>query len=171
MKLFLTYFLILFGVNFTIAQQELSNLRTKKIATNLTVMKLDTLSVVPSSIQLFDEERSINSYYDLSVLQDSLYLRLKNEGGTTTYDSINIIYRVFPFDFGKSFAHLDSMKLLPKQEELYIAYDFNIYKQSDTDLLFSKGLEYDGSFARGLSFGNSQSLVLNSALTYNWEVN
>ena len=163
MKLFFTYVLIILGVNFTIAQQDLSNLRSKKIPFNSSVLKLDTLSVIPSSIQLFDGERNINSQYDLSILQDSLYLRLKNQGDTTTFDSINIIYRVFPFDFGKSFTHLDSLKLLPKQEELYIAYDFNIYKQNNPDLLFSKGLEYDGSFARGLSFGNSQSLVLNSA--------
>ena len=44
----------------------------------------------------------------------------------------------------------------------YIGFTINPYQQDDEIIKF-KGLDYKGSFARGISFGNSQNLVLNSS--------
>ena len=143
-------------------QNKISNIRSKQITIQKSPLSLDTLSIIQSSVQFFKDDKPIDNELSYSFQNDSLYLRLKNDASTTMTDSINIIYRVFPYNFGSSFSHLDSSKVLPRPEDLYIGYDFNIYEKDESDLLFSKGLEYDGSFARGLSFGNSQSLVLNS---------
>ncbi len=145
------------------SQVELSNIRMKKVGLSDTVIALDTLSIVPSSLQFYDGESDLSSSIDFILKQDSLYLRPKNLGATTMPDSINVIYRVFPVRFSTPFAHIDSTKALPRPEEIYIGYDYDIYQQKEPELLFSRGLEYDGSFSRGLSFGNSQSLVLNSS--------
>lgn len=158
--------ILLLGISFTITangQVELSNIRSKKVRLSQRPFVLDTLSVIASSVQLFDEDQKKVSNYQIRFKGDSLHLRPTNGLSTTTTDSINIIYRVFPVKFTTPYAHLDSTRALPRPDEIYIGYDFDIYKSTNNDLLFSKGLEYDGSFSRGLSFGNSQSLVLNSS--------
>jgi len=43
-----------------------------------------------------------------------------------------------------------------------IGFQYNPFAEQE-DLLDFKGLNYNGSFARGISFGNSQNLVLNSS--------
>ncbi|GLR16726.1 hypothetical protein GCM10007940_13410 [Portibacter lacus] len=145
------------------AQGDLSNIRLKKINVKDSPIPLDTLSVVSGSLQLFQGDSLINDQFLFNIFNDSLHIRPINPDDTTISDSINIMYRVFPVRFGIPYSHLDSTKVLPRPDEIYIGYDFNIYDQKDNELLFSKGLEYDGSFSRGLSFGNSQSLVLNSS--------
>lgn len=163
MKITYIFILVLSSLTVAYAQPGISNIRLKKLQIKQEPVVLDTLSIVPSSLQFFNGETKINDSLDFSLISDSLHIRVKNPHSTLSSDSIKVSYRVFPYNFGSNYFRLDSSKVLPKPDELYIGYDFNIYKPRASDLLFSKGLEYDGSFARGLSFGNSQSLVLNSA--------
>ena len=162
MKILLSLIVSLCISSVALSQTEISNIRSKKIILSKTPILLDTLSIVANSLQFFNGETNYNDSLSFQIKSDSLHIRLKNQGQTLIPDSINVIYRVFPYYFGSSYARLDSAKVLPKIEDIYIGYDFDIYKQKESDLLFSKGLDYDGSFARGLSFGNNQSLVLNS---------
>lgn len=128
---------------------------------NDTISIVDTLSIVPGSVRILNRDTTYNERLKQIVNENQLTLRLLNPTSTTTEDSLEISYRVFPYNFGKSFARLDSSNLLPKPGELYIGYDLNIYDQKKASPLFSDGLEYDGSFGRGLSFGNNQNLVYN----------
>lgn len=143
-------------------QHEISNKRSKFISIKNSPISLDSLSVIPSSLNFYYNNLSIQDSLNYSLKNDSLFLELINKKSNSIGDSILVEYRVFPINFGASFFHLDSTKTVKKPSDLAIEYDFEIYKQKQNDLLFSKGLDYDGSFSRGLSFGNSQSLVLNS---------
>ncbi len=162
MRILLALLMHFFFAHCLSAQFAMSNVRSQTTAVQDSAIRLDSLSVVPSSLQFYHQESEITDQLNFTLVNDSLYLRFKNDTLTTIPDSVKILYRVFPVDFGLNYNHLDSAKVLPRPEEIYIGYDFEIYKQKESDLLFSKGLEYDGSFARGLSFGNNQSLVLNS---------
>jgi hypothetical protein len=74
-----------------------------------------------------------------------------------------VSYRVLPTNIETKTFHIDSSQLTKKDKIIYIGHDYSPYKDPQEGArIFNEGLEYDGSFARGISFGNSQSLVLNS---------
>lgn len=70
-------------------------------------------------------------------------------------------YRRFPSSFHKKFRNLDIELSEKRDKAMYIGYDYTSSSIQD-DLWDDRSIDYDGSFARGLSLGNSQSLLLNS---------
>lgn len=72
---------------------------------------------------------------------------------------IQLDYRVFPFDLERRVNRLDTTDI--REEDGILSMDYNPFEK-DQPVLDFKGLQYNGSFARGISFGNSQDLVLNS---------
>jgi hypothetical protein len=76
--------------------------------------------------------------------------------------TLNISYRVFPFSFSKSYANKDISIMEPDEEGIVNPF---IYKQSrqGTDIFRTDGLNKSGSISRGVSFGNSQDVVVNSS--------
>lgn len=131
-----------------------SNLKKKKIAAKGFV-QLDALSIVPQSIIVKDAD---TSYYIVDAIKATLRWKKK-----LPIDSVEVSYRVFPFRFDatvKRFAY-DSIK------NNFIAQP-NIFKrnnqQQDNNLFNFGTVNYNGSFGRSLSFGNSQDAVFNSQL-------
>ncbi|MBI2730996.1 MAG: hypothetical protein HYX40_09635 [Sphingobacteriales bacterium] len=131
-----------------------SNLRNKKLSTATVRVKIDTNSIVPGTFVLFG-------------LPDSLYqidysdaiLKWKQKPAT---DSVEISYRVFPFKFNsvvKRF-NLDSVVKFAYTPAIFT----NPYLNQNTKAFDFGNINYNGSFGRGISFGNSQDPVLNSSL-------
>lgn len=126
-----------------------STLRQKKIPTGGTV-KLDSLSIVPESFSI----KLDTSFFHLDPVSATLQWK-KNPPG----DSILISYRVFPFNFGKKTTRysydsiLNNFKASPDFAQTAV--------QSNAIFNFGK-LDYNGSFGRSISFGNSQDAVFNS---------
>ncbi len=131
-----------------------SNLRSKKIPTTGSI-NFDSLSVVPQSfyIKAFD-----TSYYLIDEVNALVTWKKK-----PTSDSINISYRVFPYKLNavaKRFSY-DSIinNFIIDKKSFY----YRDKLQPSTDALFDFGtMNYNGSFGRSLSFGNSQDVVVNS---------
>ncbi len=135
--------------------QSLSNLRSKTITTSPR-QTLDSLTIIPTSIEIFrlSGKRLDTSYY--KIYNTDLYWQ-------KSIDSIVIIrYRVFPYNLGKTYVRLDTTQAV-KTEDGQIVFNYNPYSERQESLLDFKGLDYNGSFARGISFGNNQDLVLNSS--------
>lgn len=160
MKFIRIYLLIIFlsGVIISQAQKKLSpitNLRYKKLSATKSIIKLDTLSLVPGTVQIIN-------------VNPSQYL-LDNINATLTWiqkplaDSFVITYRVFFFKLNSVSQHLnfDSIRNNFIRERPYI-YKFNT--REDNALFDFGDINYNGSFGRGISFGNSQDAVLNSSL-------
>ncbi len=154
----------------------ISNLRKKKIATS-SLQQIDSLSIVPGT---FSIEKVDTSFYNLNPVTATIFwkqqptiLIIKNTGFDSTInatvvdtsyqqlDSVNVIYRVFPYRLdavAKRFTYDSIMNN-------FIAQPSNTIKnkQQTTSGLFNFGtINYNGSFGRALSFGNSQDVVLNS---------
>ena len=132
-----------------------SNLRTKKISTIDRDVLLDTLSIVPQTFK-------INNVLPSQYIIDAINARLTWIQKATS-DSVEISYRVYSSKLNAVSQHFnfDSIRNNFISERPYIYKNFN--KQNTT--LFDFGnINYNGSFGRGISFGNSQDAVLNSSL-------
>ena len=155
---------------------QLSNLRIKVIDLEQLTQNIDSLPLIEGSVRIYPEGdlQAINEKWykvagkqlqwmiSLDSLTNVFKTTVKND--STALQQIirfTVQYRVLPYDFEKPFTHLDSNLIQQAASGDYIGFDFNPYEPAGSISDF-KGLDYSGSFSRGISFGNSQNLVLNS---------
>ncbi len=138
--------LLLFG---TSAEAQLSTLREKKIPTT-GIVAIDSLSIVPGSFTIIAD----TSYFDLDPFKSELVWK-KNYPA----DSIAVTYRVFPFNFSRQVSRYSYDSVLNN----FQAAPSTAVKSKNQNGPFNFGkLNYNGSFGRSISFGNSQDAVFNS---------
>lgn len=130
------------------------NLRIKKIPVTISQFKLDSLSIFPYTIKITDI--SADQYYVDPV---NAILTWINK---PTVDSVVISYRVFPYKLNQATQH-NNFETVRNNFLLEKPYVFKYNKQSGGILDFGN-VNYNGSFGRGISFGNNQDAVLNSSM-------
>ncbi|GJM36321.1 MAG: hypothetical protein DHS20C18_53220 [Saprospiraceae bacterium] len=134
----------------------LSNLHERIILEPKGRQLLDSLTIASSSVQVFPLAGGIaldSRFYHIA----DRYIEWQQPPGFP----VKVRYRVLPFHLGAVAIHLDTSKVEKNTEEGVIGFEYNPYEK-ETPLLGFRGLNYSGSFSRGLSFGNNQDLVLNS---------
>lgn len=111
---------------------------------------VDTSTIVPGSIRLSDEVpfKLENSILTLDT--------------TRLWDSIVARYRVFDFDLEEVYRLLDTSKMQRVDVAIAPYYKYRSSKTKTSSILGDRDIDYAGSFSRGFSVGNAQSLVLNS---------
>lgn len=143
--------------------QDLSNKRSKWWVPTPDTLQLDTMSIVPQSLRIQDKMGHPIEVQSYAVD----YLKSKISVSAKYWeDTLLITYRVLPISFYK-----------PTKEKKYIQIDTNtifvirpIYEEKNQYELFNlKGLDYAGTYTRGLSIGNVQSLNMNS--NFNLQLN
>ncbi len=152
-------FFVFFFCEIAYAQTDtLSNWRTITIAEISDTLTLDSLTIIPSTVTIKD--KSSGNFLDenvFSIIDNKLVFskEIKAEEG------LEINFRVMPFALGAVAMHKDTTRI-GKQD--FSDYIFRYEPVASSDELFEfQGLDYQGSFARGISFGNNQDLVLNSS--------
>jgi len=133
----------------------LSNLRSKQISTRAEKVKLDTLSILPNSVSV---KNVSPSQYTVDAVNATLTWIKK-----PLTDSVQISYRVFPYKLNAVSQHFnyDSIKnnfLLEK------AFRYKTSNKQSNAIFDFGNVNYNGSFGRGISFGNSQDAVLSSSM-------
>ncbi|HHP7241593.1 MAG TPA: hypothetical protein ACFCUD_07960 [Cyclobacteriaceae bacterium] len=133
---------------------QFNNLRCKWIKTNQDSIILDSLIVVPKSIEF--QNTSVEYEFDVN----SGVIKLHDH---TISDSLRLCYRVLNLKIGQKFSYYDLN-----------AYDSSAYfktrpiKNNDIyqkdELLPIDGINKTGTLTRGISFGNRQNIVVNSTL-------
>jgi len=129
-----------------------SNLRTKTIALSADSVLLDTLSIVP---QTFSIAHVGDSLYRLDFVRAILYWKQK-----PALDSVQVTYRVFPYRLNATVQRLSFDSVM---NNFYTKpFEFNNNKNGANGLFDFGNIQYNGSFGRGLSFGNNQDAVVSS---------
>jgi hypothetical protein len=119
----------------------------------------DSLTLIPSSIEITTSTDTLDTQF-YSIKNNVLLL---NENGMNLYygDTLFIQYQTLGVNLEKPFYMLDSLALAQSDDVIKTGYAYQL--SGDKQNLFGNNdLAYDGSFSRGFSFGNRQSLVLNS---------
>jgi hypothetical protein len=126
--------------------------------------RIDTLSIYPSSFVVLHGKDTLKaSAYEIDFLSATFRLIDKST------DSLTLSYQVWPFDFTKQYLKRDTSVIFegrPQSERDLFKIEANT---TPPTLFGGNEIAKNGSISRGLSFGNKQSLGINSAL--NLELN
>lgn len=123
-------------------------------------LALDTLSIIPGTLSLFRSDGSEldSTAFSLDESNATLLPNFELENG----DSLKVTYRVFPLKFTKISKHKDLNMMLsdvPKQIDPFV-----FRPGIAADNYGFDGLNKTGSVSRGIAFGNTQDLSVNSTL-------
>lgn len=142
-------------------RDSLANLRRWRLAWQRGAFVLDTVPFFSGSVQLFDSAGQVVADSLWQVVADTLVLR------AAPYDSVVVQYRLMPPVLAARRALLDSGSLLRGDVGDPLSWHF----EPEVRDLFGgpSGLRYSGTFARGLSVGNNQNMVLNATLNLQLE--
>ncbi|MBK7959324.1 MAG: hypothetical protein IPK03_15265 [Bacteroidetes bacterium] len=150
------YILIFGAVSsfYSLQAQYYSNVRMKKVPGTSMKISLDSLAIVPNSVNVYtSNNRSVFSNYRIDEASGMI------EFGESIADSLTIFYRVYDFKIKQRVQSV----LWNKREEKRFVYTHTGYTDpATTSLLDFDGLNYSGSFTRGIMFGNTQGLALSS---------
>ncbi|MBD0332468.1 MAG: hypothetical protein ICV66_07415, partial [Chitinophagaceae bacterium] len=136
-----------------------SNLRIKTITVASDSLVLDSLSIIPNTFSIVNVA---DSAYHLDFVNATLYWRKRPE-----FDSVSVVYRVFPYKLNSAIQHLNYDSVVNK---FYIEPINTSAEKNNEKGIFDFGdLQYNGSFGRGISFGNNQDAVVNS--NFNLQLN
>ena len=147
--------LFLFATGYAQQNPEpLSNFRSKKVSTKLSPIRLDTNSIVPNTFLINGVS---NQDYDLDYINALLIWK-----STVLPDSVSVSYRAFPFKLNAVTRHFnyDSIRYNFTAEKPFVFSG----SQFQNKIIDFGNINYNGSFGRGISFGNSQDAVVNSTL-------
>ncbi len=134
-----------------------SNKRIQLIPTPADTITLDSLSMIPGSLTISRGKQYFNpDHYYLDPYKARFLWK-----GPSYIDSLLLTYRVFPYALAATFKHKDIGNIDTTDEALLNPFIYSPFS-SDQQLFDFGKLDYNGSFSRGISFGNKQDVVVNS---------
>ncbi len=131
-----------------------SNLRKKFISTKTNPLQIDSSSIIPNTLSIAGLDTS-----DYAIDYVNALVSWKK---TTLPDSVFITYRAFPYKLNAIARHFnyDSIRFNFATEKPFVFKG----NQSQNKIIDFGNINYNGSFGRGISFGNNQDAVVNSTL-------
>jgi len=158
MKLSLTLLILCFGFC-ALAQDQTSNYITKKLAVKDS-MFIDSVSINSSRFLIRKKNGTLldSSLYSIDFSKALLTFKKPIET-----DSITIEYLRYPDFLTKTYKQLDKNIIVENTDNLDKLYQLSQPSSSKNFIPFD-GLTTSGSISRGVTVGNNQNSVLNSAL-------
>ncbi len=157
--------LVLLGLISLAGQAQVSNLRTKWVYPRGLSLPIDTASIDPASVKILYPAATLTFSY--AATTNTLRFNAQQ-----LPDSVLISYRMLPFWLGKTHFRRD-----PETYDKVVFFGGIDPNRSKTEAVnekreeffATKGIQKTGSLTRGISFGNSQSVFVNSALNLQLE--
>ncbi len=151
------------GVTEVSAQQTtLSNVRSLEIHNQEDTFYLTSFTIAPETVRLTDKETGTAIQPDQFHIENHLFIWDPQFRNSISDSIVYVIsFRVLPFDLAARHSRFDSLLYLDPDERVMESITLD-GRSSQSPILPRSGLEYDGTFSRGLSAGNRQDLVLNS---------
>ena len=141
--------------------QSTSNIKAKYVTVAKDTVKLDSLSVIPNTLQLRYADGTMVDTSAYEYLPYSSLLIWKKKPKT---DSVAASFRVYPYAFANRYFNKDHRAYLKSNQNRILSPFVYTPGEVSADKLIDFGaLDYNGNFSRGLSFGSNQSVILNSA--------
>ncbi len=154
------FYILILALLPVFAAAQISNLRSKTLPVLSTPQLLDTLTVVPNSVEVSDAATGERISPQHFTLENN---RIRFDTFIIHRSSFIVAkYRVLPFNLSAPLARIDTNTLKRDAGDRLIGVPYDPYGEQDRPLLPQKGLDYNGNYTRGISFGNNQNLVLNS---------
>lgn len=128
-------------------------------------VRLDTLSIKQGSFAMLEEPKGASisgSAYELDAAKARLVWRER-----PALDSVWVQYEVLAIYFGTTYRHKSDTLIAPRPTIIH--NPFTVTEEGGSEVFDFGNLDYNGSFARGISVGNTQNLVLNS--NFNLQLN
>lgn len=143
------------------AAAQVSNVRTKWLRTSHAASPIDTLTLDPASLKIILPTDS-SLWFTYSATGNTLRF-----AGLQLPDSVLVTYRVLPVLLGK--PHFRRNPALYDTLVYFGGIDPNRrnaknLNEKREELFATNGIQKTGSLTRGISFGNSQNVFVNSAL-------
>lgn len=137
-----------------IQKHQFTNITAKKNDTLL----IDSLTIFYSSVEIIDQS--------LLKTLDKSFFKIENNAiiWAKKYQtaSLTVSYRVLPYNISTVSFRKDAVWINPENSGRLIGdYEYRLDGNNDNPFA-SNGLNYNGTYARGLSFGNNQDAVFNS---------
>lgn len=132
-----------------------SNLRKKMVSTRVKSQVVDTLSIVPNTLSVIGIASSayqIDAVDALLTWKENIFL-----------DSVLVTYRVFPYKLNAVTSRMNYDSVMNRFIFHPNVASNELHPQEERFFNFGN-LNYNGSFGRGISFGNSQDAVVTSSL-------
>jgi len=141
--------------------QDLSNIRVRSLTIIQDSIFLDSLSIVPGSFHLYNENESEipDSLYSVDFPQSILLA-----GPGLRNRTLILHYRVFPLKFSESHSHKYPVITGTRPEQLADPFRISSEDLVKAGYYGQNTINRRGSLSRGIVFGNNQDVVVNSNL-------
>jgi len=154
-------FLFFCFCTFTAAAQGFFPQRSRSLASPNDTIQLDTLTIVPGTFHATTSS---------GVLADSIDYRVDYANALFILavphpdESIEVSYEVFPVLLTGERSHKNQVAMTSTPENRVNPFLYNPTKQKSEDPFAMGGLNKSGSLSRGISFGNTRDVSVNSNL-------
>ena len=136
-------------------------MKQKKIAAKQLSKTFDSLPLLHNSLIITDKflKKIDTSFFSVDELNAKIIFKKP-----IVTDSLVLTYRLLNFKFDSVYFHKNPSLQSPLHGFAINSFEYKPEEQSLKSALdLGSGLNYNGSYSRGLQFGNSQSLVTNSS--------
>lgn len=162
----ITLFLLSLAFSVGTFAQYTGNDHNKQLTINGDTIQLDSLSLVPGSINLSLLNGIVldTSFFKINYADGYIILnRKKLITDSIQADQLQASYKTFPYLFSSELKHKDANRIKADLFGNSNPFSYNIESRND-DIFKMEGLNKSGSISRGISFGNNQDVVVNSNL-------
>ncbi|MBL7884279.1 MAG: hypothetical protein JNL69_09430, partial [Bacteroidia bacterium] len=135
-----------------------SNSRTKNFSLLSDTLKLDSLSLIPGSVQFYLKDGALldTSFYKIKYVDGIvLFNAQKLKQNSISLDSLSSTYKTFPYLFSEEIKHKDIKNVMPDQLGNVNPFTYKIENKNE-DIFKMDGLNKTGSISRGITVGNNQ---------------